>query len=312
MTNFDQPNKPMDSMSVDLERIRLALLEEHERTGKMDIAEWAKRFPEHRNELLDYWIWLRGTTPLNRIADTAEPPCDDVASRALQRAMEAVALGSAWLDDTIDEGAANLGEELRNLRDRPYEFRGKAKEPFRKAAVYTWVALSLAKRARATRLATQKTTYFLERGLSLGLFTDYRRKPLGPYDHGAKYRDAEPIAERQGWLVIRGASLEPGPAAAKVDTYAHRYIRDPELATKIVDVLAPLSDEELETWATVDWAAQEIASREQRVDVHGIREFLDGSTEWRQKLRKSNFSEARIREALIQLVRLGFVDLRAP
>jgi hypothetical protein len=310
MTNDHRLNTPMDSMKDHLERIRLDLLEEYERGGAIDIAEWAKRLPDYRDELLDYWIWLRGTTRLSRVASTAEPPRDAVAARTLERATEAITLGKAWLDDTAADEDSSLAGKLRAIRAQPYEYRGKAKKPFRKAAVYAWVALSLAgRRQRASRLATQKTTYFLERGLALDLFTDYRQKPFGPYDHGARYRDAEPIAEGQGWLEIRGASLEEGPAANKVYGYARRYIRSPELALRILDMLAPLLDAELETCATVDWAALQLRSQGERVNVQSIRGFLVRSTEWRRKLRKPNFSEKCIRDALVQLVRLGLIDL---
>ena len=90
--------------------------------------------------------------------------------------------------------------------------------------------------------------------MSLGLFGEHQPKRLGPYDHTARYKDAKPMASTQQWLRISGSVLKPGKSAEKVHAYAPRYQCEESLARQLLDILAPLSEQELETWTTVDAA----------------------------------------------------------
>lgn len=304
----------MNPMSNELDQIRWKLLGEYEREGTVDIAAWVSRHPEYRNELLDYWIWVRGTTRLADIEASPAPPHDDIAETALRRAIDALALGSGWLEDAVPDPVDSseletLGQGLAVIRERPRQTRGSASKSFRRSAVYAWIAISLhEERPRVTRLATQKVAYLLERGLAPGLFRDHKRMPLGPYDSSAKYRDAEPIAKKREWLSIHGARLRPGRDPSEVFKYAPRYVRDADLARTLIRVLGQFSDDELETLATVDWVARSLAEADREVTPNAIREALARDPEWQPKLRKAHFTVSAIQHALQRLARLRLLE----
>ena len=158
-----------------------------------------------------------------------------------------------------------------------------------------------------TRLATQKTIYFLEAGLDLGLFGGFQAMPLGPYDSRARYKDAEPIAVKKNWIVPEGTVLSTGDSITEASPYAGRYLRSETLASKLVDRLASLSDVELETWATVHAVANRIPHQQLEMVVEDIRRELAADIAWAGKLRKSNFSDTKIHQTLKHLKCLGLV-----
>lgn len=301
-------------MISNIEQIELQMLAEYERSGALDVAAWTRRHPEHRDAILHYWLWLRGTPSVEELTG-APPPVieDDIAEDALEQATLAANLGSAWLEEVVDgaEGDEDpLGTELDELRRRAFSRGGTASPEFRRAAVYAWVVAEwTSDTATVTRLRAQKATYFLEHGLALGLFTEHRRKPLGPYDHKARYRDAEPIAKRQKWLAVSGTVLKPGPKIEAVQKYAPRYLRREDLARRLLNVLEPLSDAELETWATVHSAVHALSGAGGNPTPDRIREWLEEIPEWKGKLRRVNFSTEALQAALQNLARLRFVQL---
>ena len=65
-----------------LERARHELLVEYERGAKIDISEWVTRYPDLRDDLLDYWIFLRATPRSHANAPVPTFSRDDVALRA--------------------------------------------------------------------------------------------------------------------------------------------------------------------------------------------------------------------------------------
>jgi hypothetical protein len=238
---------------------------------------------------------------------------DNLGEEALRQATLAVALGRQWLQDSVDEREAEeerLGAELERLRDEPFEQSGRASKAFRRAAVFAWVIFVWQdRRSRISRLATQKATYLLEHGMDLQLFTEHRRKRFGPYDHTARYKDAEPIAVQQRWLYISGTVIRPGDAIGNVARYSRWYVRREDLARRLLQVIEGLSDAELETWATVHSAAQALSRLGIDVTSESIRALLERMPEWKEKITRNNFSESAIRSALHHLVRLRLLRL---
>ena len=141
----------------------------------------------------------------------------------------------------------------------------------------------------ATRLSAQKVTHLLERALDLRLFEDHKQMRLGPYDSSARYRNAEPIAKKQGWLAIEGTVLRPGAESTRVSSYARRYVRDDRVARDLVQVLAKLSDAELETWATIEWVMRELVADRARFDPASIRARLAATPAWAPRLATARF-----------------------
>jgi hypothetical protein len=304
------PHTPaLSATSRDVERIKLDLLDAYERAGTVDIAFWTARFPDHRAELVDYWMWLRGTQRLSEMDQSPGPDSSDQGEGAeiVRRACLSVSLGPQWLERLADPDAATeerLGVELEQLRATPQASPFRASKAFRRATVYSWtVAVLTEGRGSVSRFTVQKVTYLLEHSLKLELFNEHARKPFGPYDHKARYRDAEPIAEKKGWIRIDGKRLMLGGHASGIGRYATRYVRSPELAKRLLDVLGVLPDPDLETLATVLWAARAQASHT-LATASSIRTYLAGTPEWCGKLGRSNFSDEQITRALSHLSRL--------
>jgi hypothetical protein len=310
-----RPEPIKDSMEDAIEQIRIALLAEYDLVGSVDVAAWVARFPTYRDEIIDYWLWVRGTPRSTEMMSgpfTAMDP--DVAENAFKDACLAVNLGRQWLEAPLDPSLAavrEMGLALEALRAKPRATGGKAPVQFRKAVVWTWVVSVLqTQRARVSRLAVQKVTYILDCAMDLGIFTEHGRKPLGPYDYKARYKDAEPIAVKKAWLKVRGATFLAAEDLSEVRRFVGRYLRSQDLAERLINYLGNLPDEELETLATVYWSSKELVEAGRPMSAEEVREVLARIDEWRTKLDRPNFSIARVSLALQRLKELRLIPQR--
>ncbi|HYT05452.1 MAG TPA: hypothetical protein VEM13_11295 [Gemmatimonadales bacterium] len=299
-------------MTKDIDRIKFELLNICERGATVDIASWVERFPEHREELLDFWLWARPRGESDESPPPGSASLADIARDALQRACLAVSLGSEWLKPLVLEAEGHqIAGQLQELRKQVPSSTPTSRRAFRRAVVYAWVIEQLAAvRVTVSRLATQKTTYLLENSLRLHLFDSHQKKPLGPYDHFARYRDAEPIAARKRWIRIVGSTLEVGEQAREVQLYARRYLRSIELALALTQLFAKLTDDQLETLATVHWVGCRLSVADQSIAPTMVLEALQKDTEWSAKLKRTNFSYEKVGAALRMLIALDL--LRKP
>jgi len=297
-------------MSKDLETIKFELLTDSE-NGAIDISEWIQRFPEHRNELLDFWLWARPKAEHDGAgsSDTTSPQIAGVREESLHRACLAVSLGTEWLRPlAIEVEIDKVAQEVRRIREQLAANVPSNRRPFRRAVVYAWVIEQLAEvRPRVSRLATQKTTYLLENFLLLELFDAHKQKPLGPYDHVARYADAEPIAEGKGWIEVDGSTMRVGAKAIELHQYAGRYLRSKKLASTLTRWLGKLTDDQLETLATVHWTATRLITSKTALTAGTIQASMEKDSSWSSKLQKSNFDQKQIAEALATLIALGLL-----
>ncbi len=302
-----EPSKnPMDGV---VEKAKAALLMEYEHVGAVDIAVWVSRYPEHRDELIDFWMWVKGTPRSAEMTGAPFPAADsDVIESALRDACLAVNLGRQWMEAPVDPSTMVVQEMARALdaiRAKPRLKGGKAPVGFRRAVVWTWiVCLFQDRRSHASRLAVQKVTYLLENAMNLGLFTEHTRKPLGPYDHKARYRDAEPIAVKKGWLDVQGTTLRATEKASEVQRFVGRYLRSEALAAQVVRYLVGFSDEELEVIATVHWTVKELTNLGRVVSVAAIVSALAETPQWQAKLQRQAYSATLLGVALRRLQEL--------
>ncbi|MDP9201603.1 MAG: hypothetical protein M3P26_06680 [Gemmatimonadota bacterium] len=298
-------------MADTAERIKFELLSEYDRTGKLDITTWVNRYPAYRDEIIDFWLWARGTrvSPEER-AGPFDSIDADITEESLRNACLAVNFGPQWLSAAVEPDAIDvdkLGTELESIRQKPVQ-KSKAPVAFQKAVVYTWVVSRLQKkRPSVSRLAVQKTTYLLEWALDLGIFVEHGRKPLGPYDYKARYKDAEPIAVKKGWLTLTGANLRAADDLSEVDRSAGRYVKSAKLADQLLDCLSDYSDSQLETLATVHWTIRELGGGDRDLSIDVIERALASTPEWRDKLSRANFSPGRLHEAVAFLQRLRLI-----
>ncbi len=294
-------------MSKDLETIKFELLIACE-IGAVDIAAWIQRFPEHRNELLDFWLWARPGVERDSGApsDASSRSLAALREESLHRACLAVSLGSEWLRPlAVEIEVEKIARDVELLRKQPTAHVPPGRRHFRRAVVYAWVIEQLADvRERVSRLATQKTTYLLENFLALELFDSHKQKQLGPYDHAARYADAEPIALKKGWIEIVGSTMRVGSKTSELHQYANRYLRSRKLASTLTRWLGRLTDDQLETLSTVHWTAASLATRDEPLTADAVRECLGKDASWSAKLRKENFAKGQIVAALAALVAL--------
>jgi len=297
-------------MTMDIDKVKFELLMSAlEPNSTVDIGSWVERFPEHREELLDFWLWAR---PRNDPGDGIPPRSVDVSATshdALQRACLAVSLGPEWLRAMVMEVEPRyIAQGIQELRTRRPLSTPPSKRAFRRAVVYAWVIEQLGTvRATVSRLGTQKATYLLECSLRLDLFDRHQKKPLGPYDHFARYKDAEPIAAKRRWIRILGSTLESGENVDEFHRYAPRYLRSVDLACKLTRLFARLADDQLETLATVHWVASRLPNPETDLTAEAIRKALEKDPQWSSKLGKVNFEESQVKAALATLLCLGLL-----
>lgn len=314
-----KPTFSNGSMADTLEVIKIDLVSEYERLGKINIGEWLRRHPGHRNELLDFWVCLKAAHGSSIQESEATRPIESseiqIYEQSIRDACLAVTLGAEWLLPSSNPGAEPLealATELEAIRRKTLS-PTKASLAFKKAVVCTWVVDRLQQsRPSVTRLATQKVTYLLEHALSLSLFVDHNRKPLGPYDRNMKYRDAEPIACKKGWLEVSGTTLKASADLSELKRFLPRYVRSEQLAQRVVQSLTCFSDEQLETLATIHAVTRQLNSQSRRATVEDVLGELAEIDEWKSKLSRPNFSYESVHDALLFLVKLRLVRGEVP
>jgi hypothetical protein len=107
------------------------------------------------------------------------------------------------------------------------------------------------------------------------------------------------------WIGGQGSTLLPGTKAAEADRYAERYLRAVELARAVVEILAALSDDELETLATVQAIVAELGKEGTTADVNAVKQRIAEIPEWAGKLARRNFNDGDIAHALRRVTALG-------
>lgn len=301
-------------MSNSVEFVKLEMVIAQRTTGTLDIVDWTSRYPEFREDLLEYWTMLLGTddgVAPAEAAHTAVPltPVDlAIYSDAARDACLAVTFGAGMLRREAPSELEQLGADLELARCTVPMQPPKSKN-FSRAVVYTWIVRSLAEqRPQVSRLAPQKVSFLLEQALDLGLFDSHRRNRLGPYDATAKYRDAEPIAKTKGWLRVQGASLLVTEQAGAIDRFCARYLRDPDAAARLVATLARCDDRQLEVLATVLPLAREICVAGGSPTAGSVLNAIGDSAEWKGKLTKDHFAPQRVEEAIVMLNALRLIS----
>jgi hypothetical protein len=287
-----------------IEEAKRGILAELDAVGAVNTRKWLRAYPEVAKDLLDFIIWLElgeETTPAIWTDDAG------VAEAAFRTAIEEVK--AAQLADLH-----RLSLELHGIRSREQAVpQRKAPLQFQRAAVFAWTVANLdQRRERVSRLAAQKSVYVLEHALGLHLFEEHQRKRLGPYDSTARYKDAEPIARQKMWIEEQGATLLPGTKAAEAERYAGRYLRAVELAKQLVEILASLTDDELETLATVQAVVAELRKEGIEAGVATVKQRIAEIPEWAGKLSRRNFHDRDVALALQRLSVLGLDQLGPP
>jgi len=298
-------------MSESLTDIKLRMAAEHTDTGAVDIERWIDENPDLPHEAIEFAATLNWMGPDEEELPAATDIWVDHGNAARNARREGIQemLRTAGHDPDLLLGS-ELARARREARPLPPEISVATPE-FRRAVVYTWAAdVLLRTRGEASRFATQKIAYLIERALELDLFVRHKKMAAGPYDWELRYVDAEPIAiEEKRWLKRDAADLgfTRGPNIDVALGYAPRYIGDATVAEYFARRLSSCTDDELETWATVDYCAVELMNAGKQVTVEAVKAEIRGEPKWRPKLTKPHFSDQAIQAAIGHLVSLGLL-----
>lgn len=302
------------SMS-ELDIAKRRLVQAYEEGVDPDLASVLKNFPNHREELLDFWVILRASDREEDAGDGSEAgPLSESESATIRDICLSSSLGSEWLEKPPSESdrlLAEVGIAMQRVRESSVPYEGPANKNFQRAAIYSWLAERWAgsRDGKTSRMAVQKLAYLLDKGLETGLFSEHRKHKYGPYDPTARYRDAEPIALRNGYLVASGRyEFHIGAEIGKALESAERYLPDPAVAKALVDALRSLGVDQwaLETLATVHAIAVKMPSQD--VSSEAVLSTLAGDATWKKKVGRPNFTRAKVQMALDQLSLLGLLS----
>lgn len=297
------------------DEIRQKLLEEFVQTGRIELVKWIHQYPKARAELIDYRIRLGLVRGDDREEESSQPWEDrDVLRYLIRQHCQTLALGEAWAEQEVADASGSrrhwLAARLQEVRSTPC--RKSPRIHFERVCILAWCVAELRRyRGEASRLGVNKITYLLERSLRLGIF-DHQQMPFGPYDQKIRY-SAEPAAGRKQYIVVhqgRYDTFEPGKKIAEALTYAPRYLRQEDLARALVEHFTRVTqdDFELETWATVQWVAQDLTSKGEGATPDTVQEALRGNAAWAKKLIRPNFARAVVERALTDLGGLGLIS----
>lgn len=151
----------------------------------------------------------------------------------------------------------------------------------------------------------QKGCYFVYRRMELPT-RDFEKQAAGPYNTKIKeggYRDA--LANRY----IRRARKNgysgniPASKISQIDQLILHYGLGEALAW-VKTHLKGKNRDELELWATVDYAMVALQNRKITPTADSVRAYINGEPEWTEKLKRAAFSSSKIKQAIIDLNKL--------
>ena len=128
----------------------------------------------------------------------------------------------------------------------------------------------------------------------------FMKKAAGPYNPGNRYRGPEKIALQKSYIRLHRSGNRQGFVAdANIDE-AERYFGRwyDDAALEWLEQFRFEKNEHLEHLTTVDMAAEELRSAGKAVSVSSVKAFLRGEPEWRAKLARPAFSDAKLAGAI--------------
>jgi hypothetical protein len=153
-------------------------------------------------------------------------------------------------------------------------------------------------------LRQNKMVYFAHRKADEDVGEYFLKKAAGPYSPWATYQGPEKIAQENGYVKKAQSGKFFGFVAGdnidKIDRYVSRY---PVCAAVdwVVDTFRYCNKEKLELFATVDFAALELAQNGKAVTMNNVKDIIATSKEWTAKLKREIFSDDNITQALVEL-----------
>ena len=152
------------------------------------------------------------------------------------------------------------------------------------------------------RMRYTKLLYLLHRRVEKKA-EGYLKKAAGPYDPQTKFGGPEKIAKKNGYIKQhKGPKGHSGFIAADNIAQAEGYFEKwygPEVI-QWLEKFRYKTNDDLERLTTVDMAAVELRATGKTVDVAAVRDVIASNPEWKAKLARTAFSDAKIAEAIKQ------------
>lgn len=157
-----------------------------------------------------------------------------------------------------------------------------------------------------TRFKYTKVSYLLKR-YKEEQDAGYLKHAAGPYKPKTRYGGAEKIAINKKYIDVvatnyKGKEYEGFVASENVDE-AIKYFEDwyGADALKWIEQFKFEKNDNLELWATVDMAIEDLKKKDETITVSTIKQVLKENKEWEDKLKRSIFSDINIQKAIIKL-----------
>lgn len=160
-----------------------------------------------------------------------------------------------------------------------------------------------------TRFMYTKVSYLLKR-FKEEEDNGYLKKAAGPYKPKTRYGGAEKIALQNRYVKkhisnYKGKKYENfvvGDNCAQAIEYFKKWYG--ENALQWIQQFKYTKRNQLELWATVDMAMQDLLKDNKVVSFQSVKQLMNDDKEWRPKLKRSTFSDENIKSAIIKVNQL--------
>jgi type I restriction enzyme S subunit len=129
---------------------------------------------------------------------------------------------------------------------------------------------------------------------------NYQKKAAGPYNPKTKYAGPEKIAIQNKYIMEQGngnyKGFVPNDKIADVENYFSHYWS--EETFKWLEQFRYKKNDELELYATIDKAIEELKEKSIDPTLENIKSFISDINEWKAKLDREIFSDKNIKKAM--------------
>lgn len=152
------------------------------------------------------------------------------------------------------------------------------------------------------RKKVQKLLYLVRRKEQADI-SAFHKKAAGPYADEVRYKGGEPIAQKNRYIQIKrsdkGSCFEKGTQMQQALSYLQDWGKQADI-TWLVSQFQYTGVNELELLATVDMAMCDLRLTGKEISVTSIKDLIRSNKEWKNKLKKTYFSDTDIQRAIIR------------
>lgn len=149
----------------------------------------------------------------------------------------------------------------------------------------------------------QKLSYFYKRHANMNI-DEYTKKAMGPYNSKLKYKGAENIAIRNGYVKnVRNRGIVATSEIVKAEEYYNRYYNAADMQWLDINFHYE-NNNNLEVLATVDYAINDLVSQNKAITLANIKTYMASDEEWKPKLELDYFTDNAIIKAMEKIKEL--------